>query len=52
MILIYGDLMRGAWLFVFAIISLARGTVRTGSAFCQVSGFLVQYGTQTSGMFP
>ncbi|KAH6614204.1 G protein-coupled glucose receptor regulating Gpa2-domain-containing protein [Boeremia exigua] len=48
MILIYGDLMRGAWLFVFATISLARGTVKTGSTFCQVSGFLVQYGTQTS----
>ncbi|KAF3042818.1 hypothetical protein E8E11_000123 [Didymella keratinophila] len=48
MILIYGDLMRGTWLFVFAIISLARGSVRTGSTFCQVSGFLVQYGTQTS----
>ncbi|UPX18998.1 G protein-coupled glucose receptor regulating Gpa2 C-term [Ascochyta rabiei] len=47
-ILIYGDLMRGTWLFVFAIISLARGTVRTPSTFCQVSGFLVQYGTQTS----
>lgn len=49
MILIYGDLMRGGWLFVFVIISLARGTVKTKSTFCQVSGFLVQYGTQTSG---
>ncbi|KAJ4989128.1 plasma membrane g-protein coupled receptor [Stagonosporopsis vannaccii] len=48
MILIYGDLMRGTWLFVFSIISLARGTVKTGTTFCQVSGFLVQYGTQTS----
>ncbi|KAF9694339.1 hypothetical protein EKO04_007352 [Ascochyta lentis] len=48
MILIYGDLMRGTWLFVFAVISLARGTVTTRSTFCQVSGFLVQYGTQTS----
>lgn len=49
MILIYGDLMRGAWLFVFAIISLASGTVRTSSTFCQVTGFLVQYGTETCG---
>ncbi len=49
MILIYGDLVRGTWLFVFAIISLARGTVKTGSTFCQLSGFLVHYGTQTAG---
>ncbi|KAF2631197.1 hypothetical protein BU25DRAFT_225876 [Macroventuria anomochaeta] len=48
-ILIYGDLTRGTWLFVFTIILLARGTVRTRSTFCQVGGLLVQYGTQTSG---
>jgi hypothetical protein len=49
MILIYGDLMRGTWLLVYAIIAIVRGTVGTPSTFCQVSGFLVQYGTQTSG---
>jgi G protein-coupled receptor GPR1 len=49
MLLIYGDLTRSTWLFLFAVISIARGRVYTHSAFCQASGFLVQYGTETSG---
>ncbi|PSN62168.1 hypothetical protein BS50DRAFT_139186 [Corynespora cassiicola Philippines] len=48
MLLIYGDLMKATWLFLFAAVSIARGTVYTESAFCQASGFLVQYGTETS----
>jgi G protein-coupled receptor GPR1 len=51
MLLIYGDLMRASWLFIFAIVSIARGTVTTYSSFCQASGFLVQYGMETSGAF-
>ena len=49
MILIYGDLVRGIWIFVFAVLTLARGIVATKTTLCQVSGFLVQYGTETSG---
>ncbi|KAH7068839.1 G protein-coupled glucose receptor regulating Gpa2-domain-containing protein [Paraphoma chrysanthemicola] len=48
MFLIYGDLMRNTWYFVFAVYSLARGRVQTESKFCQSSGFLTQYGTETS----
>ena len=49
MILIYGDLTRGIWFFVFNVLSVARGIVATKAALCQVSGLLVQYGTETSG---
>lgn len=51
MILIFGDMMKATWLFIFAAVSIARGTVYTESALCQASGFLVQYGTETSGQF-
>jgi G protein-coupled receptor GPR1 len=49
MLLIYGDVMKASWLFLFAVVSLGQGTVHTRSSFCQASGFLVQYGTETSG---
>ena len=49
MLLIFGDLMKAMWLSVLGVVSIARGTVATESAFCQASGFLVQFGTETSG---
>jgi G protein-coupled receptor GPR1 len=49
MLLVYGDVMRSLWYFVFAAYTLSRGTVKTESRFCQVSGFFIQYGTETSG---
>jgi hypothetical protein len=49
MLLIFGDLMKASWLFFFAVVSIAKGTVFTESALCQASGFMVQYGTETSG---
>jgi hypothetical protein len=49
MLLIYGDLTRSIWYFAFAAYSLARGTVKTESRFCQASGFFTQYGTESSG---
>ncbi|QRC97059.1 hypothetical protein JI435_140460 [Parastagonospora nodorum SN15] len=48
MLLVYGDLMRSIWFFVFTVYSLARGTVETNTRFCQASGFFIQYGTETS----
>ncbi|KAF1955716.1 hypothetical protein CC80DRAFT_78023 [Byssothecium circinans] len=48
MLLIFGDLMKASWLFLFGVVSIFRGTVYTESAFCQAAGFLVQYGTETS----
>ncbi|KAL1597957.1 G protein-coupled receptor gpr1 [Paraconiothyrium brasiliense] len=48
MLLIVGDLMKAMWLFLQAVLSLARGTTNTESAFCQSSGFLVQFGTEES----
>jgi hypothetical protein len=49
MLLVYGDLTRATAYFLFAVVSQARGTVRTEAAVCQSSGFLIQYGTETSG---
>lgn len=51
MLLVYGDLTWTTWYFVFAVYSLARGTVRTAPIFCQTSGFFIQYGAETSGEF-
>ncbi|KAF9739645.1 hypothetical protein PMIN06_011951 [Paraphaeosphaeria minitans] len=48
MLLIFGDLMKAMWLLLQAVVSIARGTIVTESAFCQSSGFLVQFGTEAS----
>jgi hypothetical protein len=49
MLLVWGDLTRNVWYFTFAVYSLARGTVKSESRFCQASGFFIQYGAETSG---
>jgi hypothetical protein len=49
MLLVYGDVIRSGWYFIFAVYSLVLGTVKTESRFCQASGFFIQYGTETSG---
>ena len=49
MLLIFGDLMKAMWLSILGVVSIARGRIATESAFCQASGFLVQFGTETSG---
>lgn len=49
MLLLYGDLTRATWYFIFAAVSLGQGTTETRSTFCQSSGFLMQYGETTSG---
>ncbi|KAF2873465.1 G protein-coupled glucose receptor regulating Gpa2-domain-containing protein, partial [Massariosphaeria phaeospora] len=49
MFLVYGDLTRAGWMFIFTMVSMLQGTVHTDSSFCQASGFMVQYGTETSG---
>jgi hypothetical protein len=49
MLLVFGDLVRSTFLFLHSVVSIARGTVMTESAFCQAGGFFVQYGTETSG---
>lgn len=48
MLLIYGDLTRATWYFIFAIASFRGGAIPTQSPFCQASGFSIQYGTETS----
>lgn len=48
-ILVYGDLMRSCAYFSFGVYSLTKGAVETRTAFCQASGFFIQYGAETTG---
>jgi len=52
MMLIGSDVIRVSWYLIYPSIALARGkgAVKSGSAFCQVSGFLLAFGTEASGM--
>jgi G protein-coupled receptor GPR1 len=49
MLLLDGDLTRATAYFVFAVASQAQEAVRTKTAFCQLSGLFIKYGTETSG---
>jgi hypothetical protein len=49
MLLVYGDVTRSVWYFVFSIYTSVRGAVASESKLCQTSGFFIQYGTETSG---
>ncbi|KAL5115663.1 G protein-coupled glucose receptor regulating Gpa2 C-term [Pleosporales sp. CAS-2024a] len=47
MLLIFGDVVRSVWYFVFSAYTFTH-TVTTSSTFCQASGFFIQYGTETN----
>jgi len=49
MLLVYGDLIKATSLFLLALVSLTRGTLRTESPVCQAGGFFLQFGTETAG---
>lgn len=49
MLLIFGDMVKAMSLFLLAIVSIEHGAIKTESAFCQSSGFFLQFGTETSG---
>ncbi|KAI9150773.1 G protein-coupled receptor GPR1 [Paramyrothecium foliicola] len=48
MLLVQADTFEALWCVVFPLVSFSRGTVYSGSAFCQVSGFFLAFGIQTS----
>jgi G protein-coupled receptor GPR1 len=50
MILLSSDLFRALWYLIHPSIVLARGTVQSGSKYCQASGFLLALSTEASGM--
>ena len=50
-LLIYGDLTRATWYFILAVASFQGEAIPTQSPFCQASGFLIQYRTETSGPY-
>jgi G protein-coupled receptor GPR1 len=49
MLLVFGDVTRSIWYFVFSIYVIARGNIESESKLCQASGFFIQYGTEISG---
>ena len=52
MLLILGDFVKALWYLIFCAYALIHGPVNSNTAFCQGSGFLMQWGTQISGMCP
>jgi len=50
MLLIQSNVFRAVWLFINPMVALTNGPLRSGSGFCNVSGFLYAVGTEASGM--
>ena len=50
MLLIFSDMFKATWYFVFPIVEFARGQeTLTESWWCQTSGFLTAFATEASG---
>lgn len=47
LLLFYGGLTASVWYFVYTALTSIRGPLSSESATCQVSGFFIQYGTET-----
>ena len=50
MLMIQGNLCRAIWLVTYPAVALAQGPILTESVLCQMSGFLVAFGTEAVGM--
>jgi len=50
MTLILSDLFKDINYFAFAIVTFVQGTVNPHSPYCQASGFMIQMGTEITGM--
>ncbi|KAM0346714.1 hypothetical protein ACHAPU_005429 [Fusarium lateritium] len=48
MLLIYSDMFKTFWLFVFPAVELIRGKVETNEPFCQISGFFLALSIEAS----
>lgn len=48
LMLIASDLIKAAWLFIFPMVNVTQGIVRSESAFCQSSGFLLALSVEAS----
>ena len=46
--LIASDTFKAAWYFVFGIVAISSGPVRSNSGFCQASGFFLMLGVEAS----
>lgn len=50
MLLIQSNVFKAIWLFIGPIVALTSGPLRTGSAYCDASGFLFVVAIAASGM--
>ncbi|KAH8885519.1 hypothetical protein GQ53DRAFT_356033 [Thozetella sp. PMI_491] len=50
MLLIQSDLVKSVWFVIFPIVNFIGGPVRSESAFCQVSGFFLTVGIESSDL--
>jgi G protein-coupled receptor GPR1 len=46
--LIASDTFKAVWYFVFAIVAIAQGPVKSSSSFCQASGFFLALGVEAT----
>ena len=48
MFLIFSDMFKALWYFVFPVVVFSRGTISSSSKFCQASGFFLALGIEAS----
>jgi G protein-coupled receptor GPR1 len=46
--LIASDTFKAVWYFVFAVVAISRGPVKSSSSFCQASGFFLALGVEAT----
>lgn len=51
LMLIAGGFWKSLWFFIHSLVTFARGPVKTESAFCQASGYLLQVGFEACGEY-
>lgn len=50
MLLMQSDMLKALWFMVFPVVDLYHGPIKSSSAFCQASGFLLAVGIEASDM--
>lgn len=51
MLLIQSDMFKAFWFMVYPIVTFVNGPVNSHSTFCQVNGFFLAVGIESSGKF-
>ncbi len=51
MLLIQSDMFKALWFMIYPIVIFTHGPVADSSTFCQVSGFFLSVGIESSGKY-